>query len=174
MFLRLSRVLDAVSLGTGVIAALLILPLVAATVYEVFSRYVLNAPTIWAYEIAYMGMGAHFLLGAAYTLKVGGHIRIDMIYSTLGPKTQSVIDLLCYLLLLLPFAAWVAWGLWDFFMDAWRFGERSGQSAWNPRVWPFRLIMAIGFILLAIQTVSEILKRFAVLLGEARTIEETR
>ncbi len=172
--LRIVRLLEALSVGTGVIAALLILPLVAATVYEVFSRYVLNSPTIWAYEIAYMGMGAHFLLGAAYTLKVGGHIRIDIIYAWFGPKTRAFIDLLCYLLLLLPFAAWLAWGLWDYFLDAYRWGERSGQSAWNPVIWPFRLTMAIGFALLAVQTVAEILKRLAVLVGQVDSVEEIR
>lgn len=170
--LALARFLDRISLGSGAIAALLVFPLILGTCWEVFARYVLGAPTIWAFELGYMGMGAHFLLGGAYTLKVGGHIRIDLIYSRLSPKGRALIDLLGHLLLMLPFTLWLTWGLWDFFADAWRFGERSGHSAWNPVVWPFRLVLVAGFVLLALQLLSEIVKALCVLTGRVRRLEE--
>lgn len=171
--LALSRFLDRISVGSGVIAALLIFPLIVGTCWEVFARYVLGQPTIWAFEMGYMGMGAHFLLGGAYTLRKRGHIRIDLIYSHMPPKVRASVDLLGHLLLMLPFTLWAAWGLWDFFADAWRFGERSGQSAWNPVIWPFRLVLVTGFVLLALQLVSEIVKALCVLTGQRRSLEET-
>ena len=61
----------------GKITAWLVVPLILATVYDVAARYLFNAPTQWAYEVGYMMMGAHALLGMAYTLREGGHIRID-------------------------------------------------------------------------------------------------
>jgi TRAP-type mannitol/chloroaromatic compound transport system permease small subunit len=170
--LPLARLLEKISLGGGVIAAILILPLMLAISWEVFSRYVLGSPTIWAYELGYMGLGAHFILGGAYTLKAGAHIRIDILYARFRPKWQALLDLVLYLGLLLPFTLWLTWGLWDFFQDAWRFGERSGQSAWNPVVWPFRLVLVTGFTLLAVQIVAECLKCLAVLTGRARSLAE--
>ena len=170
--LPLARLLEKFSLGGGVIAAILIVPLMLAISWEVFSRYVLGSPTIWAYELGYMGLGAHFILGGAYTLKAGAHIRIDILYARFHPKWQALLDLVLYLGLLLPFTLWLTWGLWDFFQDAWRFGERSGQSAWNPVVWPFRLVLVAGFTLLAIQIVAECLKCLAVLTGRARSLAE--
>lgn len=170
--LALSRLLDRISLGTGMIAALLIFPLIIGTCWEVFARYVLGAPTIWAFELGYMGMGAHFILGGAYTLKKRGHIRIDLIYAQLSPKLRALIDLLGHLLLMLPFTLWMASGLWEFFMEAWMFGERSGHSAWNPVVWPFRLVLFAGFVLLAIQLVSEIVKALCVLTGQRERLED--
>ena len=170
--LALARLLDRVTLGSGIIAALLIFPLIIATCWEVVARYLFGAPTIWAFELAYMGMGAHFILGGAYTLKRRAHIRIDLIYAQLRPKIRALIDLLGHLLLMLPFAVWMCFGLWDFFIEAWVFSERSGNSAWNPIIWPFRLVLLAGFALLGLQLISEILKSLAVLLGQCERLED--
>ena len=79
--------------ASGFVSALIVLPLIFATVYEFFSRYVFNAPTIWAYELGYMATGANFLLGAAFTLREKGHIRIDILYQVFTPKTWALVDL---------------------------------------------------------------------------------
>src|SRR5699024_470786 len=121
--------------------AILIFPLIFVTCWEVFSRYVLGSPTIWAFELGYMGMGAHFLLGGAYTLKTRGHIRIDLIYQRMSPRARAIFDFTCHLLLLLPLTLWLCSGLWKFAIEALEFGERSGNSAWNPIVWPFRMVL---------------------------------
>ncbi|MGF1611536.1 MAG: TRAP transporter small permease subunit [Kiloniellales bacterium] len=170
--LTLARLLERLSLGTGVIAALLIAPLLTASTIEVFSRYALGQPTIWAYEVGYMGLGAYFLLGGAYTLKIKGHIRIDIVYAHLPAKVRAAIDLVNYAVIMLPFCLWLSWALWDFFYDAWIWGETSGQSAWNPVVWPFRLVMVTSFVVLAIQLVAESLKCLSVLVGHSRSLEE--
>lgn len=146
-------------------AALIVAPLVLATVYEVFARYLFNAPTIWAYEIAYMAMGSNFLLGAAFTLRERGHIRIDLVYSHVRPRAQAVIDIVGYVFLFLPVAWWLSWGLWKYAYFAYLSGETSGQSAWNPIIWPFRMVFFAGFLLLSLQATAELVKAYYLLLG---------
>jgi TRAP-type mannitol/chloroaromatic compound transport system permease small subunit len=153
--------------GIGLIAALVVAPLVLATVYEVFSRYLFNAPTIWAYELAYMAMGTNFLLGAAFTLRERGHIRIDVAYSHFSPRLKALIDSLGYLLFFLPVAWWLSWGLWNYAYGALLSGETSGESAWNPVIWPFRLVFFLGFLMLALQGTAELIKALLVLSGRA-------
>ena len=86
--------------GIGVFAALLLVPLVLATTWEVVSRYAFNAPTIWAYEVGYLLTGSHFLLGLAYTLRQGEHIRIDVLSAHMAPSTRRRIDAAAYIVVL--------------------------------------------------------------------------
>jgi TRAP-type mannitol/chloroaromatic compound transport system permease small subunit len=165
------RIVDRIVGFSGIIAAWLIAPLVIATCYEVASRYLFNAPTIWAYEVGFMATGAQFLLGMAYTLNRGAHIRIDVLSTMMSEKTKAIIDLVCYVFLLLPFVSWVSWNLFFRATTAMRTNEHSGQSAWNPPLWPFRTIFFIAFFLLLLQVLAEIVKSVRVLTpdGEARS-----
>lgn len=119
--------IDRLSGAFGWIAGLLIVPLVFASVFEVISRYVFNAPTIWAYEIGYMATGTNFFLGMSYALRERAHIRIDVLYSHFSPRTQSLVDALGYTFLMLPFVIWLTWRLGLYAYDAWIWGERSGN-----------------------------------------------
>ena len=159
------RLVEKLSGSFGLLAAWVVAPLILATVYEVFSRYLFNAPTIWAFELAYMAMGTNFLLGAAFTLREKGHIRIDLIYMRLSPRSRALIDLFGYLFLFLPVAFWLTWGLWKYAYFALLSGETSGQSAWNPVIWPFRMVFFMGFLLLALQAVAETVKAIQILRG---------
>jgi TRAP-type mannitol/chloroaromatic compound transport system permease small subunit len=151
--------IERISGGTGVVAGWLVVPLIFATCYEVFSRYVLNAPTIWAYELGYMVTGANFLIGAAYALREKAHIRIDVIYAHFFSKrTQALINVGGYVLLFLPIMFWLTLALWDYAYQAYLTQELSGQSAWNPVIWPFRLVFFAGFLLLLLQGIAEVLK----------------
>lgn len=151
--------------STGLLIAWLVLPLIIASCYEVFSRYLLGAPTIWAFELGYMAMGVHGLMGAAYTLRTKSHIRIDVLYTHLPDKLKALIDTVGYLVLFLPVVLWVSWGLWDYWVEAYVGHELSGQSAWNPVIWPFRLAFFAGFALLALQGIAEFIKALRFLLG---------
>lgn len=162
---KVLSLIERITGSVGVIAAWLVVPLVIATAYEVISRYFFNAPTVWAFEIGYMMMGSHFLLGAAYTLRQGAHVRVDLIYGHVSPKTRAIIDVVGYLFLLLPMMIWLTWGLWGYFEGAWIDNETSGHSSWNPVVWPYRLVFFISFLVLTLQIVGEILKGFQVLLA---------
>jgi TRAP-type mannitol/chloroaromatic compound transport system permease small subunit len=162
---RLLQSIERLSGFTGKTTAWLVVPLITATTYDVAARYVFNAPTQWAYEIAYMAMGAHALLGMAFTLREGGHIRIDAFTQRFSQTTKALVDLVGYLFFVLPCLAWVTWSLWDYWMKALRTNELSGQSAWNPVIWPFKLVFFIAFLLLALQIVAEILKAILYLAG---------
>jgi TRAP-type mannitol/chloroaromatic compound transport system permease small subunit len=157
--------LERVTSGIGYQAALIVLPLALATGYEVFARYVLVQPTVWAFELGYTLTGAHFLLGAAITLKKGAHVRIDLIYARLPERWQAAIDLTFYVCLYLPFLVLLSEALLDYALRAIASGERTGQSAWNPPIWPLRVVVATGFVLLTLQVVAEILKSAAILAG---------
>lgn len=149
------KAVDRLSGSMGLLAAWIVLPLIFVTVYEVFSRYLFNSPTIWAYEIGYMVTGANFLLGAAFALREHAHIRIDVLYSRFSVKIKALIDVLGYLLLFLPVGIWLSYRLGFYALDAFETGERSGQSAWNPVIWPFRFIFFTGFTVLSIQALAE-------------------
>jgi TRAP-type mannitol/chloroaromatic compound transport system permease small subunit len=157
------RTIERISHFVGVIAAWLIVPLVFAAVYEVIARYVFNAPTIWAYEIGYLMTGSGFLLGMAYALSRDAHIRIDVFSVRMTDRTKAIIDIVCYVGLLIPFMLALTQVLWRRAIEAIASGEKSGQSAWNPVVWPFRTVFFIAFALLILQVLAEILKAVRVL-----------
>ena len=137
--------------------------LMMSMVFEVISRYFLGAPTKWAFEVAYMLMGTSFMFGIAYCMQMRRHVGVDFFYDSVGLKTRSIIDL-CGFLILLPMLLWLCAGLWDYFQQAYRVNELSGESAWNPIIWPFKFAFVMGFILLLMQTVAEVVKCILVLL----------
>jgi len=159
------RGIEGLTKAFGYIGAWIIAPLIAAMVYEVISRKFLQSPTFWAYEVSYMFMGAAFMISIAYCLQMRRHIRVDFLYDHVSLKWQSVIDLIGFLVLVLPASSLILYGLWEYLVYAYETGEQSGESAWNPVVWPFRSSFVIGYALLILQTVAEILKCILVLMG---------
>jgi TRAP-type mannitol/chloroaromatic compound transport system permease small subunit len=139
-----------------------VIPLIVASCYEVFSRYVLGEPTFWAYEVGYMAMGTHFLIGLAYTLREREHVRVDFLYAHVSPRKRALIDAFTYVALLLPLAGWLTVGFWNKVEQAYQSQERSGMSAFNPVIWPFRLVMCTAFALLFIQGIAELLRCYEV------------
>lgn len=161
------RLIEALTERVGVAGALLVVPLTLATCWEVFSRYVLGAPTIWAFELGYMLMGVHFLLGGAIALKRQVHVRIDLIYARLPDRRRALIDLVLYVGLVLPAIVMFCLRFWDYTYSAYLSGEQSGMSAWNPPIWPFRALILFSFVLLGLQVVAECLKALDALRGRA-------
>ncbi len=141
----------------GVIASLILVPLVLATCYEVFARYAMGAPTIWAYEIGYLLTGSHFLLGIAYTLREGAHIRIDVFSGKFSTRTRAIVDLVGYSVTA-PLTIWLSYELARYLIDGYESNETSGQSALNLPVWPFRVVFLIAFVLFALQLCAEAIK----------------
>jgi TRAP-type mannitol/chloroaromatic compound transport system permease small subunit len=160
--------IDRLSTAVGIVAGWLIVPLVLALCWEVFARYVLNAPTIWAFELGYLLTGSSWLLGMAYAMAKDGHIRVDVLTTRLGARAKAAIDVMLYGAIVLPFMIWLVFGLQGRFAAALRSGEKSGQSAWNPPVWPFRLIFLIAFALLTLQILAQILRALRELTGPRR------
>jgi len=162
MLTQLLRILDRVSGTSGAVAAWLVVPLIAASCYEVFSRYVLNEPTLWAFEVGYMVMGTHFLIGLAYTLREGEHVRVDLFYARMSPKKRALIDAFTYVALLLPLCGWLSFGFFEKVLKAYESHERSGMSAFNPVIWPFRLVMCTAFVLLFLQALAQAIRCYQI------------
>lgn len=155
--LRVTDALDQVSLWTGRIVAILVLPMVAGLVYEVVARYVFRAPTVWAYDMTFMLFGTYFMLGSAYTLMRKGHIRTDTFYGNWTPRTQGRVDTVCYVLLI-PALVIFFWIGWQYFARSWGQGERIVTSPWMPIVYPFKFVIPLTAAMLLLQCMSELLK----------------
>ncbi|WP_088278309.1 TRAP transporter small permease subunit [Ideonella sp. A 288] len=155
---RLAGRLDQVAIGSGRLAAWLVIPMVLSLCYEVAARYVFNAPTQWAYDMTFMLYGSFFMLGSAFTLQRKGHVRTDSLYAGWSPRRQAGVDLACYLFMFLPFVSVFAFVGWGYFVKAYTTNETFVSSAWQPITWPFKLTMPVAGVLLIIQGVSESLK----------------
>ncbi|MBM3582024.1 MAG: TRAP transporter small permease subunit, partial [Alphaproteobacteria bacterium] len=110
--------IDSLSTWVGKAFAWLLLLLTFGVGYEVFVRYVLNAPTTWAFDVSYIAYGAMFLMAGAYTLSRNGHVRADMIYRLWPPRVQALMDLSLYILFFLPAVA-------AFIYSGWNYAEMS-------------------------------------------------
>ena len=161
------RAIERITGSMGILASFAIVPLVLATCYEVFARYVIQAPTVWAYEIGYILTGSHFLLGMAYTLQTGTHIHIDIFSGKFSARTQAVIDLVGYTVTL-PLMLWLTYALFQHLATGYLRNEHSGQSAMNLPVWPFRIVFLTAFTLLALQILVEVIKTARKLNAAAR------
>jgi TRAP-type mannitol/chloroaromatic compound transport system permease small subunit len=156
--LSLVRGIDSASDWAGRLFCWLIVPLILGTTYEVIVRYLFNAPTIWAYDLSYMLYGAHFMLGAGYTLLKGGHIRTDIFYQNWSARTQGTVDALLYLFLFFPGMIFFFWMGSQEGLHSWSIGERSDASPWRPVVYPLKLVLPVTALLILIQGVSEFIK----------------
>ena len=157
---RVTRALDGVTRAAGVAVAWLILPMVMSLVWEVTARYVFNAPTEWAYDMTFMLYGTFFMVGSAWTLQRGGHIRTDSFYANWTPRTRSRVDLACYAVFFFPAIAIFGWLSAEYFWKSFEQGERIVTSPWLPIVWPFKFVMPVSAVLLLLQGVSECLKNW--------------
>jgi TRAP-type mannitol/chloroaromatic compound transport system permease small subunit len=162
----LIRALDAFAEWSGWLVAWLIVPLIGAMVYEVVARYFFRAPTVWAQDLSYMLYGALFMLGGAYTLRWGGHIRTDFLYDRFGVRGQALLDSIAYLFFFFPAFGVFLWFGWGYFVESWRLDERA-ISPWSPPIYPFRAVLPLAAALLLVQGVSETLKSlYALAKGE--------
>ncbi|SDO31031.1 TRAP-type mannitol/chloroaromatic compound transport system, small permease component [Halomonas shengliensis] len=162
--MRVINLIESLTRRAGWVGAVLIFPLIGALVYEVFSRYVMGRPTMWAFEISYMVMGAIFMLGMANALRVGQHVSVDILSLQLGQRSNALVRLVGYVLFL-PILVWLVWELSKYALAAFESNERSGRSAWNPVIWPVFTVWFVGFLLLALQVLAELLKSLAILTG---------
>src|SRR5918912_3858352 len=170
------RVIDKFTDTTGVWIAWLNVPLVAVVSYEVIARYAFNAPTIWSFDVTYMLYGTIFMLGAAYALHKGAHIRTDFFYEKWTAKTKGMVDSISYIVFFFPslIMLLVASG-----NEAWyslTIHETSEQTPWRPILWPYKSVVPITCIFLMIQGISETIKslyawRIGVVLEQKEKIE---
>jgi TRAP-type mannitol/chloroaromatic compound transport system permease small subunit len=157
---RAVRGIDRFAEWTGIAFAWLMVPLVAAVVYEVVARYMFDAPTIWSFDVTYMLYGAMFMLGAAYALRIGAHIRTDFFWERWSLRTRGVIDTIAYVVFFFPGIALFLWVGWDEAWYAYDIGELSEQTPWRPLLWPLKATIPLAAAFLLIQGISELVKSF--------------
>jgi len=164
ILLALSRAIDALNERIGHIVYWLILAMVLISAGNAVSRYALSiASNAWL-ELQWYLFAGVFLLCAGYTLLHNEHIRIDVVASLWSKRTQTWIDIFGTLFFLLPMSVYILWASWPIFMNAWNSGEVSGSAGGLIR-WPARLLVPVGFFLLSLQGISELIKRIAHLKG---------
>jgi TRAP-type mannitol/chloroaromatic compound transport system permease small subunit len=155
---RLADAIDALTRFFGKAIAWLILPMVLSLVWEVVARYFFDAPTIWAYDMTFMLYGTFFMVGSAWTLQRGGHIRTDVYYAKWSKRTQARVDLACYLVLFFPAMVVFGWLCWEYFWKSFQQNESIVTSPWMPIVWPFKFTMPLTAALLVLQGVAECIR----------------
>ncbi len=143
---------------SGKIFMLMIFPLIGGLTYEVIARYVFDAPTKWAYDTSYMLYGSHFMLGAAYCLYKGGHIRTDVFYEKFSVRWQGRVDAFLYIFFFFPGMILFFWFGGIEALHSWEILEESVVSPWRPPLYPFKTVIPVAAAMLLIQGISELLK----------------
>jgi TRAP-type mannitol/chloroaromatic compound transport system permease small subunit len=162
--LSLSRGIDAVNAHIGRAVKWLILAAVLVSTINAIIRKVFdNSSNAWL-ELQWYLFGAVFMLAAAYTLQRNEHIRIDVLSSRFSKRLRDWIDLVCHIVILVPFTVLMIWLCVPFVVESYQSGEIS-MNAGGLIVWPAKAFILAGFILLFAQALSEIIKRYAVLAG---------
>jgi TRAP-type mannitol/chloroaromatic compound transport system permease small subunit len=126
--------------------------------YEVLVRYVFRAPTTWAFDFSYINYGAMFLMAGAYTLSRGGHVRADVVYRFLKPRTQASIDLVLYIIFFLPAVAALIYSGWTYAETSIRFKEVSIFSPAGIPIFPLKTLIPVTGVLLLLQGIAEIIR----------------
>ena len=150
--------IDVLNSWVGKAFGWLILVLTLGTSYEVFVRYVLRAPTTWAFDISYITYGALFLMAGAYTLSRGGHVRADFIYRLWAPKTQATVDLILYFIFFFPAVIALMYSGWNFASMSVRFREVSIFSPAGVPVFPLKSLIPIAGFFLFAQGAAEVIR----------------
>jgi len=148
--------IDSLSTWTGKAFAWLIMVLTLGVSYEVLVRYVFRAPTTWAFDFSYINYGAMFLMAGAYTLSRGGHVRADVVYRFLKPRTQATVDLILYVIFFLPAVAALIYSGWKYAATSIRFKEVSIFSPAGIPIFPLKTLIPVTGVLLLLQGIAEI------------------
>jgi len=150
--------IDRVSTFIGHLFAWLVVGLTGLIGYEVFSRYIFNTPHAWAFDAQIMLYGTMFMMAGAYTLAKNGHVRGDILYGFLKPRTQAIFDLVLYIVFFIPGVVALAYAGYSFAADSWRILEHSSITADGPPLYPFKTIIPIAGVFLLLQGLVEIFR----------------
>ena len=150
--------IDKVSTWVGQFFSWLIVALTFMISWEVFSRYFLDNPHAWAFDVMSMMYGSLFMMAGAYTLSKNGHVRGDVLYGFFPPRLQAWFDLILYFLFFIPGVFALAYAGYGFAADSWAINEHSNITADGPPVYPFKTILPIAGAFLLAQGLVEIVR----------------
>ncbi|MDH3453567.1 MAG: TRAP transporter small permease subunit [Desulfuromonadales bacterium] len=162
---KLDRAIDTLNEKFCFYASYLVLPLIMVVVWEVFMRYGLNAPTTWAFELTVFLYGLHFSFALAYAHKHDTHVAIDVFESRLAPKSRTILRIITNLALFLPTIGLLTYYICVLAVNSWQQLEHA-SSSWAPAIYPYKTLMALGFILFFLQGVAKLIQ-------DIRSLKET-
>jgi TRAP-type mannitol/chloroaromatic compound transport system permease small subunit len=162
--LAFSRLVDALNQRFGLLAEWLVLLSCLISAGNAFSRYAFGISSNAWLEIQWYMFAAVVLLGASYTLQRNEHVRVDIVYANVSTRRQIGIDIFGFILFMLPATVIMAYLSWPIFHNSWLLGEVSGNAGGLLR-WPVKIFLPLGFALLTLQGISELIKRIAMLTG---------
>jgi TRAP-type mannitol/chloroaromatic compound transport system permease small subunit len=155
---KLLLAIDKISTWVGQAFSWLIVVLTFLISWEVFSRYALDNPHPWAFDVMSMLYGSVFMMAGAYTLSKNGHVRGDVLYGFFPPRLQAGLDLLLYFLFFIPGVVALAWAGYNYAADSWAINEHSNITANGPPVYPFKTIIPLAGAFLLAQGLVEIVR----------------
>lgn len=155
---KLLLFIDKVSTMAGQFFSWLIIVLTFLISWEVFSRYVLDNPHPWAFDVMIMLYGALFMMAGAYTLSKNGHVRGDVLYGFFPPRLQAGLDLLLYFVFFIPGVVALVWAGYTYAQESWAINEHSTITADGPPIYPFKMVIPIAGAFLLAQGLVEIVR----------------
>jgi len=165
MLENVSKGITTLNRKAGEISSLLMIPLLAVVVYEVFMRYAFNAPTIWGFEVTGFLYGLHYMLGYSYCDCLNGHVRIDVMTMRMKPKTKAVMEVITLIILFFPFLTLMTVFAGKFSYIATTQLELNSTS-WAPPIWPIKILMTFGFFLLWLQGIANLINNINIVFGK--------
>lgn len=155
---KLLLFVNKVSTFVGQAFSWLIVSLTLLISWEVFSRYALDRPHPWAFNVMIMMYGTLFMMAGAYTLAKSGHVRGDVLYGFFEPRTQASLDLALYILFFIPGVVALAWAGYNYAAESWAINEHSNITSDGPPVYPFKTVIPVAGAILLLQGVVEIIR----------------
>jgi len=155
---KLLLTIDRISTWIGHAFSWLILVLTIQISWEVFSRYVLNRPNPWAFDLMIMMYGTVFMMAGAYTLAKNGHVRGDVLYGFFPPRLQAGLDLVLYFVFFIPGVVALVWAGYTYAEESWAINETSNITANGPPLYPFKTVIPIAGVFLLFQGLVEIVR----------------
>ena len=155
---KLFLTIDKISTFVGQAFSWLIVSLTFMISWEVFSRYVLDKPHSWAFDVMIMMYGTLFMMAGAYTLAKAGHVRGDVLYGFFEPRTQATLDLILYILFFIPGVFAMTYAGYFVAAESWAMNEHSSITAEGPPIYPFKIMLPLAGAFLLLQGIVEIIR----------------
>ena len=155
---KLLLTVDKISTFAGQAFSWLIVSLTLLISWEVFSRYVMDNPHAWAFDVMIIMYGTLFMMAGAYTLSKSGHVRGDVLYGFFEPRTQATIDLILYIVFFLPGVFALTYAGYFFAAESWAMNEHSSITSNGPPLYHFKTILPLAGAILFMQGLVEIIR----------------
>jgi len=157
------RAITCLNRWVGRISAYLIIPIFLLILAEVFMRYLFGAPAVWTNELSQLTFGVYAIIAGGYLAIDNGHVNVDIVHDQFPPRLRALIDVLTSMMFFIFLGALLYFGV-SLALESMETWERS-QSAWNPYIWPVKLMIPVAAVLLLLQGIVKLLKDILILAG---------